>query len=484
MHSYFAIPEFNWIVLFPFLAMALTGVGGLIVLLINPKSDSRAIFFVTLIGILIALGGQLGLFGNEYTMMSEMITKVNPGMIGESLILISLLVTVLLSKPYFERTGTSCPEFYPLISWAALGGMIMCSTDNLLGIFVGLELLSISLYVLAGSNKRSKFSQEAAMKYFLLGAFATGFLLYGIAFLYGATGSLNLDSFKTFMSPAHPENRPLFLLSFTFLMVGIGFKCGLVPFHQWIPDVYAGAPINVVAFMATGAKVGPFIALYNIVLSAVMFKAIAFPVCLALSILSMVIGNVMAFGQRDVKKILAYSSMVNAGYVLIYLAGLLKENADSKIFFGYFLIGYVFATLGVFVILALVAKNDQEPITVNSLRGLSKRSPGLAALLVVFVLSQIGIGPVAGFVGKLLFVFDLVRVHEGWLAIILLANSAFAAFYYLRIIKSAYSDSDDSDLSPYETCMSIKSALAICFVGVVGTVIFYSPIVNFLTAKQ
>jgi NADH-quinone oxidoreductase subunit N len=215
-----------------------------------------------------------------------------------------------------------------------------------------------------------------------------------------------------------------------------------------------------------------------------MFKPIAFPVCLALSIISMVVGNIMAFSQRDVKKILAYSSVVNAGYLLIYLAGLLKENGDSHTVLGYFLIGYVFATLGVFVILGLIAKDDKEPITLNSLRGLSKRNPGLAALLAIFVLSQIGIGPVAGFVGKLLFVFDLVRINQVWLAVILLANSAFAAYYYLKIIRSAYTNSDDETETPYVFCPSIKTALGICLFGVVGTVIFYLPIVEFLSHQH
>jgi NADH-quinone oxidoreductase subunit N len=215
-----------------------------------------------------------------------------------------------------------------------------------------------------------------------------------------------------------------------------------------------------------------------------MFKTIAFPVCVVLSILSMVIGNIMAFPQRDVKKILAYSSMVNAGYLLIYLAGLLKANSDSREIFSYFLIGYVFATLGVFVILALIAKDDKEPVTLHSLRGLSKRNPGLAALLVIFVLSQIGIGPVAGFVGKLLIVFHLVRIQETWLAVVLLANSAFAAYYYLKILKSAYTDADDSSEAPFVFCPSTKTALAVCFVGVVGTVVFYAPILNYLAPKR
>jgi NADH-quinone oxidoreductase subunit N len=453
-------------------------------MLFKPKVESQNIFKVTFLGVIIATGAQLGLFGNEYTLMNDMITKVNPGMIGESLILISLLVVIFISKPYFERTKTYCPEFFPLICWSALGGMIMCVSENMLCIFVGLELLSISLYVLAGSNKRSRFSQEAAMKYFLLGAFSTGFLLYGIAFLYGASGTLNIDGFKLFLSPSHAEGRGMYILSFVFLMVGLGFKCGLVPFHQWIPDVYSGAPTNVVAFMATGAKVGPFIALYNVVLGMTMLKAIAFPVCVGLSALSMIVGNIMAFSQRDVKKILAYSSMVNAGYLLIYLAGLLNGQGDSRYIYGYFLIGYVFATLGVFTVLAMIAKYDSEPVTIQSIRGLSKRNPGLAALLTVFVLSQIGIGPVAGFVGKLLIVINLVRIDQVWLAVFLIANSAFAAFYYLKIVRAAYSDSEDLELQPLQTGISTKSALAVCAIGVVGTVLFYLPIASFFTPAR
>lgn len=484
MRETFELPDFNWSALLPFIVIALTGIAGLIALLIQPKSGTKNLHRITLFGVLVAFVSQIGLFGNQYSLMNNMVIKLNPGMIGESLILISLMVVVFISKPYFERTQIDCPEFFPMICWAALGGMIMCSSDNLLAIFVGLELLSISLYVLAGSNKRSKFSQEAAMKYFLLGAFATGFLLYGIAFLYGATGSLSLDAFKTFGSPSHIDDRPLFILSFAFLMVGICFKCGIVPFHQWIPDVYSGAPTNVVAFMATGAKIGPFIALYNLVQSAIMLRPVAVPICLGLSLLSMIVGNIMAFSQKDVKKILAYSSMVNAGYILIYLTAVLKGNSNSQWPLGYFLIGYVFATLGVFTVLSLIAKTDQEPLTLHSLRGLSKRNPNLAALLVIFVLSQIGIGPVSGFVGKVLIVTHLVMLGDVWYAITLIANSAFAAFYYFKIVRATYTPADDLSAAPFATDTGMKAALAICVVGVVGSVIFYSPLVYFLAPPR
>ena len=476
----FLIPNFNFVVLQPFIVMALTGIIGLLILLIQPKTDSKLMVRATLIGLIIAFVGALGLFGNEYIVADEMVTKANPGMIGELLILICTFVVVLVSKPFFEREKINCPEFYPLVIWSALGGMIMCSTQNLLTMFVGLELLSISLYVLAGINKRSKFSQEAAIKYFLLGAFATGFFLYGIAFLYGATGSLELDAFKLYQAHVNADNRTMFGFSYALIMVGLCFKCGLAPFHQWLPDVYSGAPTNIVSFMATAAKIGPLIALYNLTMGSVMLKEIVYPICLTISIISMVVGNIMAFTQNDVKRILAYSSIVNAGYLLIFLAGLTKHQSIGSWDYAYFLVGYVFATLGVFVILGLIGKNEESPITLHSLRGLSKRNSGLAALLVVFVLSQIGIGPVAGFVGKAIIVTDLVHLDQPWLAIILLANSGFAAFYYFKVVRAAYTKSESElDVSSV-VCDNAKAALVICTLGVVGTVIFYGPIFNFL----
>ena len=482
MTPHFMLPSLNWVVLRPFIVVALTGVLGLILLLIQPKSDSKLMVRCTLGGLGIAIVSALGLFGNTYIAMDDMISKANPGMLGELTILISTFVVVLISKPFFDREKIKCQEFYPLICWSALGGMIMCSTDNMLTMFVGLELLSISLYVLAGLNKRSKFSQESAMKYFLLGAFATGFFLYGIAFLYGASGSLGIEAFKGYTVQSYGDNKVLYSFSFALILVGLSFKSGLVPFHQWIPDVYSGAPTNVVAYMATAAKIGPFIALYNLVTSSVLLRDISFPICLIMSVLSMVVGNIMAFNQKDVKKLLAYSSIVNAGYLLIFLAGLVGQRADEKWAYGYFLVGYAFATLGVFVVISLISKNDQEPITLASLRGLSKRSPGLAALLTLFVLSQVGIGPVAGFVGKALIVNVLVSVNHPWLAVILVANSAFAAFYYFKVVKAAYANNEEETDSLVAICGNSKAALAICAAGVLATVIFYNPILDFLVA--
>lgn len=480
----FLLPVFDFMALLPYLALAFAGMIGLVIHMVKPKGSSKPLFLCTLMGILIALGAQITQIGHE-SYLFDMIAKDSAGALGEAVILVSALVVVLISNPYFRLSRIHCPEFFPLICWASIGGMIMCVATNLLVVFVGLELLSISLYVLAGINKRSKFSQEAALKYFLLGAFATGFFLYGIAFLYGTSGTLSFEGFIQLASHGNSPDRPMLMFGFVLILVGFCFKCGVAPFHQWIPDVYAGAPTNVVTFMATGAKVGPFLALFHFLSQAYNLRDFAVPACIGLGIFSMFVGNVMAFTQKDIKKLLAYSSVANAGYIILFLGSLVSANSWRVWPLSYFLIGYVFATMGVFVILALAAKEEEEDHSIDSLRGLSKRHPVMAALLVVFVLSQIGIGPVAGFLGKALLVAEIIHSQLPWIAVIFVANSAFGAFYYFKLVRAAYSDEGEgvSHLSPFEMTSGSKSALAICAIGVIGSVIFYAPLLDFIAQR-
>ena len=479
----FDLPVFDYLSLLPYITLALTGMFGLIVHMVKPKGTSNLLFLVTLVGVFLALACQTSLLGHD-TIVLEMLYRDKSGLVGELLVLVCTLVVLLITNPYFKKSKIHCPEFYPLLCWASLGGMVMCVANNLLALFVGLELLSISLYVLAGIHKRSKFSQEAALKYFLLGAFATGFFLYGVAFLYGATGALNFEAFLYRGNGQETSSRLLIDIGFVMIMVGLCFKCGLAPFHQWVPDVYSGAPTNVVAFMATGAKIGPFFAIYHIIAQCYLLRDIAYPVLLVVSVLSLVLGNAMAFTQKDIKKLMAYSSIVNAGYIGLYFSGLVKASGVNYYTLDYFLLGYVFATLGVFVILTLASRDGDEDSSLKSLHGLSTRHPILAGLLVVFVLSQIGIGPVAGFVGKVMIVTDMVQLEHPWLAVFLVANSAFGAFYYFKLIRAAYTKENDLESPRYELTTSIKSALAICAIGVVGSVIFYSPLVVFLVGKR
>lgn len=482
MRLLFPLPQYQFAPLFPYIALAITGMFGLLLHMLKPHGNSRGLFFCTFVGVVAALISQLSLFGNQYELF-DMVTKDNAGMIAETLILVSLMVVLLISNPYFKSNRIHCPEFFPLICWASLGGMLMCVTTNLLVVFVGLELLSISLYVLAGLNKRSKFSQESAMKYFLLGAFATGFFLYGIAFLYGASGSLNFESFARFAASANADNRPLMVISFILLVVGFSFKAGMAPFNQWIPDVYSGAPTNVVAFMASGAKIGPFMAFFHLISNTVGLKPFAFPVLVVLAVLSMFIGNIMAFNQTETKKLLAYSSVANAGYIAALLAGMVTDRNTGFWTLTYFLVGYVFATMGVFIVLGLVGKDEDKPQTLESLRGLSKQNPVLAACLVVFVLSQIGIGPVAGFLGKVFIISDLISLKLTWLAVLLVVNSAFGAFYYFKLVRSAYTD-NEHDTPKLAVSGDVCFALGICVTGVIGTVIFYSPLVSFFVGNR
>jgi NADH-quinone oxidoreductase subunit N len=325
-------------------------------------------------------------------------------------------------------------------------------------------------------------SEESSLKYFLLGAFATGFLLYGIAFIYGATGSLDIRSFSFTLSRGNEASSLLTIIGLGFLLVGLGFKCSIAPFHQWTPDVYQGAPTNVVGFMATGGKVGAFIVLLQVAHSCATTDDKMKLVFAGLAALTMTVGNVMAFIQKDVKRLLAYSSVANAGYVLVTIAAGAAKVGPGVDALAYFMFGYTFTTLGVFAVVSMTASKGKEGTSIDDLRGLSQRAPFAAGALVVFVLSLIGIGPVSGFLGKLLIIHDALKANMLWLAVLLVLNSIFGAFYYFNLVKAAYSPADE-DSPAFNLSASLKSTFAICIIGVVGSVIFFSPIMNYIAAR-
>ena len=255
------IPDIEWISVAPVGIVAITGMLSLIVHMITGNSEQQWTQKVTVLGLLTSLVVLVATGGNERTTFNSMLSLDRLGIVAQLLTVLSALIVALVSPSYLEAKKIRLGEFYPMLAWATTGGMIVCATRNLLVLFVGIEILSISLYVLAGLQRGSKRSEESAIKYFLLGAFATGFLLYGIAMFYGASGSLDMSTALSYWSHQGPDERVLLSLSFALITVGLGFKCSLVPFHQWTPDVYEGAPTNVVAFMATGGKVGAFVAL-------------------------------------------------------------------------------------------------------------------------------------------------------------------------------------------------------------------------------
>ena len=346
------------------------------------------------------------------------------------------VIAVLLSWDYVKRTRINQAEYYALLLASTLGMIIMAASNDLITIFLGLELMSLALYVLVGFQRQRLDSSEAAMKYFLLGAFASGFLLYGIALLYGATGTSNLNRMAAFLAGSPLNNNPLLLVGGLLLLVGFAFKVAAVPFHMWTPDAYEGAPTTVTGYMSVGAKAAGFAALLRVVLLALPDLQVDWkPILSAIAILTMTVGNVTALLQNNLKRMLAYSSIAHAGYVLVAVVAGGNEGGAAALFY---LTVYALMNLGAFGLIALLGRGADERVLVSDLAGLGFRQPFLALAMTVFMISLGGIPPTAGFMGKF-YVFSVaVKANLIPLAIIGVLNSVVAVFYYLRVTIAMY----------------------------------------------
>jgi NADH-quinone oxidoreductase subunit N len=330
-------------------------------------------------------------------------------------------------------------EFYPLVLFATAGMTLITAANDLIVVFLALELLSLSLYVLTGITGRRRAS-EAAMKYFLLGAFSSAFFLYGVAMAYGATASTKIVGVATpgivQALAGQTGSQALALIAMAFLVIGFGFKVSAAPFHMWTPDVYQGAPTPVVAFMSAATKVAAFFALIRVL--DVGFQPLTWdwtPVVYALAIVSIVVGSVLAIAQRDVKRMLAYSSVAQAGFIL---TGLTSANTTGIRAAMFYLIVYTLMTVGAFGVVMLVSARGEEQTSLDAYAGLGRRSPGLAAMMTVFLLSLAGIPPTAGFIAKVT-VFSAAIGAGNWpLAVVGVLASVVAAFFYLRVIVYMY----------------------------------------------
>ena len=359
------------------------------------------------------------------------------------------VVSVLFAWNYNKRTRIGQPEFYSLLLTSVLGMVVMAASNDLITIFLGLELMSLSLYVMVGFRRNLLESNEAALKYFLLGAFASAFLLYGIALLYGATGSTNLQRIGDFLGDTPIGRQPLVLAGSLLVFTGFLFKVAAVPFHMWTPDAYQGAPTSVTGFMSAGAKAAGFAALLRILMRALPSLQHDWqPLLAVVAMLTMTVGNVTALLQNNVKRMLAYSSIAHAGYILVALAAGNRDGSAAAVFY---LAAYSFMNLGAFALLTMMGRGSDEPVLVSDLAGLGFRQPLAGLALTLFVVSLGGIPPTAGFMGKVL-VFGsgldawshLAAAHDPGARVMLAAvivgvlNSVISVFYYLRITVALY----------------------------------------------
>ena len=347
------------------------------------------------------------------------------------------VVSVLFAWHYNKRTRIGQPEFYSLLLTSVLGMVVMAASNDLITIFLGLELMSLSLYVMVGFRRNLLESNEAALKYFLLGAFASAFLLYGIALLYGATGSTNLQRIGDFLGDTPLGRQPLVLMGSLLVFTGFLFKVAAVPFHMWTPDAYQGAPTSVTGFMSAGAKAAGFAALLRILMRALPSLQHDWqPLLAVVAMLTMTVGNVTALLQNNVKRMLAYSSIAHAGYILVALAAGGPDGSAAAVFY---LAAYSFMNLGAFALLTMMGRGSDEPVLVSDLAGLGFRQPLAGLALTLFMVSLGGIPPTAGFMGKVLVFGAAVKAGLVWpLVVVGVLNSVISVFYYLRITVALY----------------------------------------------
>ncbi len=367
-------------------------------------------------------------------------------------------LAVLISWNYAKRTRIGQPEYYALLLTAVLGMVVMAASNDLITIFLGLELMSLSLYVMVGFRRNQLESNEAALKYFLLGAFASGFLLYGIALLYGGTGATNLQRIGDFLGDSPLAMNPLVMAGGLLVLTGFLFKVAAVPFHMWTPDAYQGAPTSVTGFMSAGAKAAGFAALVRIVLRALPTLAHDWqPLLSVIAMLTMSVGNVAALLQNNVKRMLAYSSIAHAGYILVALVAGGSEGYAAAVFY---LAVYSFMNLGAFALLTMLGRGSDEPVLVSDLAGLGFRKPLAGLALTLFMISLGGIPPTAGFMGKILVFGAAVKSGLVWpLVVVGVLNSVVSVYYYLRITVAMYMREPDGE--PVALSVNAPAVLAL-----------------------
>jgi len=394
------------------------------------------------------------------------------------LLYLTVVVVLLYSRGYvLEREQMARGEYYVLALFATLGMMVMISANHFLSVYIGLELLSLSLYAMVAMNRDSVPATEAAMKYFVLGALASGLLLYGMSMIYGAVGTLELTAVaERLMSMGYQGERTILVFGLVFVVSGIAFKLGVVPFHMWIPDVYHGAPTAVTLFIATAPKLAAFAIVIRMLANGLLMLAQDWQTMLILlSVLSMAIGNIAAIAQTNLKRMLAYSAISHMGFMLL---GIVTGVVGGDARFGlnaysssmFYVITYVLTSAGTFGIILLLARGGLESDDLDDLKGLNKRSPWFAAVMMMMMFSMAGIPFFVGFFAKFSVLQAVVAAGYLWLAITAVAFSLIGCFYYLRVVKIMYFD-PPVNLAPIEAPIDMKillsaNGLAVAMLGI------------------
>ncbi len=429
------IPPLNFAALLPLLIVVFTGLAVLILDLFI--ADKRSLGWISLIGVLLAgVAGsmQQGLAGFNPAFQSVAIVDGYAHFFN-LIFVVAAALSILVALGYLGRVGLQKGEYYVLLLFSTAGMMVMAAATDLMVVFLGLETMSIALYIMAALDRKRQTSGEAGVKYFLMGSFSSAFFLYGVALVYGATGSTNVNTIGQVLSGG--GQGPLALLGLGLMLIGFAFKVAAVPFQWWTPDVYHGAPTAVTTFMSVGAKAAGFAAMIRVLMVSFSpaFTLNWQPALVVLAVLTMTLGNIAALAQKDVKRMLAYSSIAHAGYIFVGVAAGTAEGVSAALFY---LMVYAFMNTGAFAVVGALEKKNHIGTKLSEYAGLHGRSPWLAAAMAVFLFSLTGFPPLAGFWGKLYLFRAAVNANLTWLAVVAVINSGVAVYYYFGVIVQMY----------------------------------------------
>ena len=447
---------------------------GLLLMLLQPFTKSRGILAgFAFVGAAAGTAGSYTAYQHTGAGFSGLIRSDAFSFFFHLLVGLVAVLVILASDSYLSRERLDAAEFYALILFATAGMGVLASAQELLTAFIGLEMSSISSYILAGYRRDTLKSSESALKYFLLGSFATGFFLYGIALLYGTTGTTVLDA----MGDADSSNV-LLKLGLALILIGLGFKVAIAPFQIWTPDVYEGAPTPVTALFSAGPKAAAFALLLRIFATVPAATQYWFWAFWILAVVTMFAGNLGALVQTNVKRLLAYSSIAHAGYILVAFAavsGMAASDAPAGAVPAYaavlfYLLSYALVKVGAFTIVSQLGGKDEKYVTLEDYAGLSQRHPVAAAALSLFLLSLLGLPVTAGFFGKFYIFKAAINSHLIWLAVLMALNSVIGAYYYLKVIVAMYmreSAEDSAATAPIAFPATVSVVLAVCALGTV-----------------
>ena len=417
-----------------------------------------------------AVGAGIGDPGSARLLFNQTLAIDGFAVFFEIVFLVLSLLVLMLAPAYLDRRGIQHGEFYVLLVAALAGMMLMVSAASLMTIFIGVELLSIALYILSAFLRQEERSQEAGLKYLLIGGFASGFLLYGMALIYGGTGSTSLPVIARGLHAVSGDSLLFSVVGVGLVMVGLAFKSSAAPFHMWTPDVYEGAPAPVVAFMSVGTKIAAiavFLRLFAVSFSAASISSRWTILLGAVAAVSMLVGAVGALRQQNLKRMLAYSSVAQAGYLLL---GTVAANREGMVAGLYYLVAYATMTFGAFGVVTLLARSDRDGAEISGLRGLGYQQPAVGLMLALFMLALAGIPPTAGFMGKLFVFVAAVKAGYAGLALVAVVSSAISLYYYLRVVLAIYSQPEKGrrphPVDPFGTAAVLAAGVLTLLLGV------------------